>query len=235
MNKQSDSHSCLIQNENLPLTVTPQWFDPDYWKQHNSLQGGAAGRGTTHFFSHENQDFVLRAYLRGGMIGRVLKDRYLFLGWQRSRVWRELKLLEWMYWMGLPVPVPVAGQIERQGVSYRAKLIMQRLDAAEDLIDILAVRTLEPEIWQQIGVAIARLHQADVYHHDLNCKNIMLDSNNKVWLIDFDRCRRRSSGSWKQKNLQRLLRSFNKELQRQRIQHFSPQQWQLLLNGYHSL
>lgn len=235
MNKQTGHHSCLIQNENLSFTITPDWFEQAYWQQQDAILGSAAGRGTTLFFRHADTEYVMRTYLRGGLIGKLIHDQYLFLGWQATRAWQEFELLEWMHSIGLPVPLPIAGWLERNGLTYRAKLIMQRLDAAEDLIDVLAKRAIDQGIWNQIGATIARMHQANVYHHDLNCKNIMLDANDKVWLIDFDRCCKRKTGSWKQQNLQRLHRSFTKELSRKRLSHFSEQQWAWLLAGYNSL
>ena len=37
--------------------------------------------------------WVLRRYLRGGMAARFARDRYLWLGEERTRSFRELRLL----------------------------------------------------------------------------------------------------------------------------------------------
>ena len=42
--------------------------------------------------------------------------------------------------------------------------------------------------------------------------------NKKCWLIDFDKCGQKSGDSWKQGNLERLHRSFVKEVGRMNIQ-----------------
>jgi 3-deoxy-D-manno-octulosonic acid kinase len=50
-----------------------------------------------------------------------------------------------------------------------------------------------------------------------------------------DRLRQRSHplpGNWQQANLERLLRSFNKESQLHTSFHFVPENWQALMAGY---
>ena len=59
----------------------------------------------------------------------------------------------------------------------------------------------------------------------------ILESETKFWLIDFDKCGEKSGNFWKEGNLQRLQRSFNKEVERMHIQ-FDEQHWQHLMEGY---
>jgi len=58
------------------------------------------------------------------------------------------------------------------------------------------------------------MHAQGVWHADLNVHNILIDTANKAWLIDFDRGRRFSqlSEQKRQGNLERLHRSFRKLL-----------------------
>ena len=58
--------------------------------------------------------------------------------------------------------------------------------------------------------------------------------NKKCWLIDFDKCGQKSGDSWKQGNLERLHRSFVKEVGRMNIQ-FNEENWAELLKGYNNL
>ena len=64
---------------------------------------------------------------------------------------------------------------------------------------------------EKIGQTIAKFHHHQIYHHDLNIHNIMLDIENEVWLIDFDKCGIRQGSNWKNSNMARLKRSFEKE------------------------
>src|SRR5207237_8920580 len=61
--------------------LSPNWFDPKYWEARGELDGGARGRGTTHFVRSAGKDYVLRHYRRGALIARVSADRY---GWPRE-------------------------------------------------------------------------------------------------------------------------------------------------------
>ncbi len=86
----------------------------------------------------------------------------------------------------------------------------------------------------EIGKLIKQLHHHQVHHSDLNIHNILFDEKNgKFWLIDFDKCSVQQGEDWKKNNLERLLRSFNKEVGRLNIQ-FQEKDWQSLLEGYQS-
>jgi len=88
-------------------------------------------------------------------------------------------------------------------------------------------------MYQKIGQEIAKMHQVGVNHTDLNIHNILIDDKDKVWIIDFDKCRFETSGDWKDQNLNRLLRSFNKErLKRQII--WQESDFEHLQDGYAS-
>jgi tRNA A-37 threonylcarbamoyl transferase component Bud32 len=78
------------------------------------------------------------------------------------------------------------------------------------------------------------MHNAGVDHSDLNCRNILIDAQDKVWLIDFDKCQRRGAGHWRAKNLERLKRSLRKEQAKGAGLHWSQGDWEELLAGYES-
>ena len=86
--------------------------------------------------------------------------------------------------------------------------------------------------WVSIGQLIARFHAAGICHADLNAHNIQIDSNNRLYLLDFDRGRvMESPGGWMQRNLDRLHRSLMKLLDQGAIR-FSEDDWASLLEGY---
>ncbi len=77
------------------------------------------------------------------------------------------------------------------------------------------------------------MHNAQVNHTDLNIHNILIDDQQQVWIIDFDKCYQQSGEAWKQGNLDRLKRSFVKEVGKRDIS-WQQGDWQPLLEGYQS-
>ena len=186
-------------------------FDPAYWKQQGGLAGEAVGRGSALFLDTPFGETVLRQYLRGGLPGRFIRDRYLFTGWERSRPVAEFNMLARLTGEGLPVPRPIAALARRHGPSYTGSLMTQRIMGALPLADLMVERSGRPEFWGSVGACIRHFHERGVVHADLNARNILVDLQNRVYLIDFDRARiAPGQAAAFRKNLDRLRRSFEK-------------------------
>ncbi len=174
---------------------------------------------------------ALRHYRRGGLFGKVVSDQYWFQGWHKTRSYAEFHLLAHLRQQGVNVPRPIAARAVKRGLVYQADLLSEKITNARDLVAILQDTPLDERHYFLIGQQIAKLHRAQVNHTDLNIHNILIDDQDKVWIIDFDKCYQQPGEHWKEANLQRLLRSFHKEQQRCGI-HWQTQQWQSLLAGY---
>ncbi len=194
----------------LPIAPDSHWFDVEAWRRRSaSVSRLGAGRGSAWSIEARPARYVLRHYRRGGAVRHLLGDRYLFLGQERTRGFREFDLLGNLHDEGFPVPEPVAVRYQRTGAWYRADLLMCLIDAGKSLHQ--RVRAGEPVDWQKIGAAISRLHRRGVWHADLNAHNLLIDDSGKVWIIDFDRARiRRRADFWQRANLERLARSLRK-------------------------
>ena len=198
--------------DDVKLTSWPYLFEPYFLEQHQLITGTAQGRGTTYFFDWEAHQLVLRHYLRGGWVGKFNPEFYLNTQLEKTRPYQEWKMLCELQKLGLPAPKPAAMRIVSGGLFYSADLLMHQLQGVTPLCDLL----LQGEVrhWQKIGKVIRQFHNAGVYHDDLNCHNILLREE-EVFLIDFDKCHIQPNSSatdqWKGKNLQRLLRSLNKQ------------------------
>jgi 3-deoxy-D-manno-octulosonic acid kinase len=208
------------------------WFDPAYWKERNEVEGEARGRGTTHFVRSGKQQFVLRHYRRGGLIARVMGDRYVWRNESATRAFAEWQLLYHLRRAGLPVPAPVAARYRRQGPFYTADLITERLTDSISLADALQRRGIPILGWITIGRCIRTFHDLGVCHPDLNAHNILLVGDDSVYLIDFDRGRLLKPGMWCDGNLVRLRRSLEKITYKLPPEHFSEADWHGLLDGY---
>lgn len=224
-------HYALVDSDQVS-TDDVAIFSPDYWALHNAIEGQAQGRGTTLFIHQKDKHWVLRHYRRGGLIGKLIRDKYLFSSLVNTRPFLEFSLLATMRHRGLNVPKPIAAHVHHTGPFYRADLITERIDGATDVHFQLTQAPLERCDWLSIGEAIAKLHNQGVYHHDLNIRNIMRDNKHVVWIIDFDRCAMRSGHNWKQANLDRLYRSLQKERAKCPSFHWQPSDWAHLLDGY---
>lgn len=210
---------------------SPLLFDPEHWQHQGGLQATSSGRGSSWFIKTAEAGWVLRHYRRGGLPGRLIRSRYLWLGLARSRPVAEWCLLADLYNAGLPVPRPVAAWVQRQGGLYTGAIITARLDALP-LSALLTHGELDAELWQAVGRCIRRFHAAGVWHADLNAHNILLDKQGTVFLIDFDKGRYRAGTSWQAGNLARLARSLAKILPAGRWTQLEYSGWQELLKGY---
>jgi len=199
----------LIRIQLHPLQ--PDLFHQAYWRERNLIVGEAPGRGSSFFLkASDSEQWVLRPYRRGGLIAKLSEKRYLWLGEERTRAFRELRLTAALYNQGLPVPRPIACCVHRYGPTYEAALITVRIPGARALADLLAAGEANDALLQRVGTMIKRFHQAGLDHVDLNARNILVDPHGEPWLIDLDRCRLRPPGTWQEGNLARLERSINK-------------------------
>ena len=229
---------CLYDESEI-TNFTPDMFCAQYWQEKNAITGSAQGRGTTWFIQHDNKHgqqkkhWVLRHYYRGGLIGKIINDSYWFTSQKNTRAAREFSLLAHMQTLALPAPKPIAYLVSRHSFFYRADLLSSRIENAQDLVAILTKGPISDGLWFDIGKTIQNFHQHGIYHHDLNAHNILIDNDNKPWLIDFDQGEvRKVNTSWQQNNMQRLLRSFNKEKNKHPKFNWQEGHWKALLAGY---
>jgi 3-deoxy-D-manno-octulosonic acid kinase len=202
------------------------------------LSSNTEGRGTVVFFEHAGLSLVRKQYHRGGLLGRLIKNTYLFTGTERSRMWQEFLLLGQMRDLELPVPRPIAARCIRTGwLNYQGELITERIPEAHTLADTLCKRSLPDQAWEAIGGVVRCFHAHRIDHTDLNAANILLTADSRIYLIDFDKCaiRSRANTRWPQRNLQRLKRSLHKWQSRSSTFHFEESHWQALCRGYEQL
>lgn len=210
----------------------PGLFDPDAWRERAEVGPASTGRGATWFIDTGSDGLVLRGYRRGGMVGRLIQDWYVYTGEARTRPAREWRVLRYVEARGLPGPGVVAARYVRQGPIYRADILTLRLPGTTPLSAVLAARALPRERWMAIGRCIRRFHDAGVCHADLNAHNILINDKGAVFLIDFDRARLRRPGRWVSANLARLARSLDKLSATDRGLRYGPENWRSLLEGY---
>jgi len=216
--------------DDVSADFSVEWFNSTDTCNHGSDGRLESGRQGVLHLTRMGVPMIMRHYYRGGVPALFSKDLFLFHGFDKSRAYLELSLLENMWEAGLPVPKPVAARCQRTGLLYRADIIMNEILNSKTLVEVLIGDEPDEAMWENIGRTIRRFHEHGVRHVDLNANNILIDSDNNVYLIDFDRCYRKSVP--KLGSLQRLRRSLNKEKVKYPEMHFCVQKFEILQQGY---
>ncbi len=216
-------------------------FDAQSYADNALTLATGSGRGQAHKIEQDGQTgWVLRHYRRGGWVARWVHDTYPSGPTVSTRAMQELLLLRHMKSLGLPVPKPVAAHCQRsikwlgRHSRYRANILIEYIPHTRNLVQCLTEGLLPGQIWQNVGRAIALLHNKQIFHSDLNAHNILINDAGQVWLVDFDKCGLRPGDSWKVANLARLQRSLVKEQKRHTgtLHWHAEADWAELMQGY---
>jgi len=201
----------IVHDASLLDVPGQDYFSIDYWRSRQAVTGEAIGRGSAWFIEAPHGPVVLRHYLRGGWAAAISRKSYLFTGVSDSRPFREYHVLGELYAKGLPVPRPVAALCQHHGVVSTGAIMTVCITHSTTLADALSGGGPVEGTWTRVGKCIRKFHDAGVLHADLNARNILLDADDKVYLIDFDRARfspgKPVNGEG---NLKRLKRSLHK-------------------------
>lgn len=226
----------ILYDRQVISEISADRFVAANWLHSEPVQGvlGSQGRGNTMFVGNVPRQFVLRHYVRGGLIGKLIRDSYFWTGAEESRPFREWRMLAKMADNGLRVPRPAAARYQRKGLLYTADLITVRVPEVRALSTCLHERACGEPFWHDLGKSIHEFHSHGVFHADMNAYNLQIDSADRLWMLDFDRGRLLSPGPWKQKTLSRLHRSLQKLKGLNPGLHYDQQCWEQLLEGYFS-
>ena len=193
----------------------PGWFDAAWWGE-RAQPVGSGGRGGAWFIDAAPDGSggfgpaVLRHYLRGGFAARFSRNRHLWRGPELIRSFDEFRLLRELLRRKLPVPRPIAAIYWREGLFYRAGILLERLLGVRSLADRAATDGSAAP-WEEAGRVIASIHRAGLDHADLNAHNLLFEDSGRGWVIDVDRSRLRIPATgWREANLDRLQRSLLK-------------------------
>ena len=180
------------------------------------------------------RQFVLRHFVRGGLVGKLVRDSYVWTGADETRSFVEWRMLAKMTAKDLRVPRPAAARYCRHGPIYTADIITVRIPGVRSLSERIAEREWGARFWCSIGAAIYEFHACGVCHADMNAHNLQVDDDGKLWMLDFDRGRLLPPGSWQQNTLNRLHRSLEKVKGLDPNLHYRRDNWEQLLEGYFS-
>ena len=224
------TNGVIFYNADLLKDISEDIFLP--YKHSESQPLNTLGRGSVFSYDLGETTVVLKHYHRGGLIGKIIHDSYLYLGLNKTRMVREFRLLAVMRERGLPVPNPVAVRVKKHALFYSGDLITEKIDSSKTLAEHLKIAPITPQLWKKIAGVIQEFHRENIYHADLNANNILINDQNEVFLIDFDKSYVRENGNWKKQNIERLLRSLRKIKNTSAVFYFTDQNEQYFLSCF---
>ncbi len=192
----------IIAAQDYADDINLGWFDPN-----NGKPVSQGGRQAAWFVANPAYgNAVLRYYRRGGLRAKLGSESYFWLGQNKVRSVIEIKALEHLRSKNVLVPEPIACAYWLKGLWYKNAILVKCIPNAVTL-----AANLENIAPDAVAQAIKNMHDAGVWHADLNANNIMCDTANNIWLIDFDRAQiRHLSAKDKANNYLRLRRSLEK-------------------------
>jgi 3-deoxy-D-manno-octulosonic acid kinase len=158
---------------------------------------------------------VVKHYKRGGLIGRLIRRKYLKWGKTRSQL--EFELLHLVRNLGINAPEPLL-YANRGHWFYRAWLVTREIKqplslARLSLIDETRTRRAMTSVNEQIS----QLIDNGILHVDLHPGNVVIDQKDRVYLLDFDK------GKVDQRNKTKLRYRYINRWQRAVSKHGLPE------------
>jgi len=157
--------------------------------QSRSEEGSVlGGRGNVRLSKIEGLGSIaVKQYRRGGLLGKLIRSLYLSFG--ESRAEEEFKILEMVRGLGINAPQPLIW-VRRGGAIYENWLIMS---AIPDPVSMAQLALNDESGWigkvPELILQIGQLIRHRIFHVDLHPGNVLLGSDGKVCIIDFDRAR----------------------------------------------
>ena len=84
-------NGAILYDKAIINQISDERFTPEGWLHAEVLTGSlrSGGRGNTMFVGNVPRQFVLRHYQRGGLLGKLVRDTYIFSGEDLTRSFME--------------------------------------------------------------------------------------------------------------------------------------------------
>ena len=184
----------IIKNKNIYIQYNPDVFDnfssklfnTDYISKEGLIKSEINGRGKTPEIEFEGRRLFLKHYIRGGFAAKISYDKYFFDSIASTRSVKEYNFLNNLFSKELPVPKPAALQVIINKFTYTADLITCKIENVGTLHDFIMNSKMNSNLWDALESTLEKFYNENVYHSDLNSKNVLIDKNNNFHLVDFD-------------------------------------------------
>lgn len=130
---------------------------------------------------------AVKFYHRGGIVRNFIKNSYLKCG--KTRGEREHELLQKVRSFGISAPEPIAFAYHGS-FFYQAWLVTREIKQHLTLAQIsLSDQNLAGSLMKEVVKQISMLITNNILHVDLHPGNIIVDQQNQIYFIDFDKGR----------------------------------------------
>lgn len=176
------------QLEDCQLSLFDKSFGDDSKPEQGSEGPGVlGGRTTIQLIDYrENQTIVLKRYRRGGFLRHFNQATYFG---RPPRPQIEFECLEQAGEAGLSVPRPIAFIIEG-GLWYRGGLFLEHLPFCQTLVQWSEkASSKREEVISELRRQVSCLLGMKLHHVDFHPGNVLVDHQQRVYVIDFDKAR----------------------------------------------
>jgi len=153
---------------------------------------------------------VIKFYTRGGWIYNFVKHSYA--RWTERCCQREYKFLSQIRSLGIKAPEPIAYAFKGNFI-YQAWLVTREISNQETLANLNPIKNSKlKDIMLKLAAQVSILVYHSIFHTDFHPGNVLVGSDNQVYLIDFDKAYiyRGSKKSLSKKYRLRWQRAINK-------------------------
>jgi 3-deoxy-D-manno-octulosonic acid kinase len=152
----------------------------------NAVDSVLGGRGSVAIAHLEGiGSVVVKYYTRGGFVRYLVKRRYL--RWGKTRCQTEYELLQKVRDLGVRAPEPIAYAYQG-GLFYKGWLVTKKIKDQQTLAELSCTDEEYAHIvMKELINQVSTLIKNNIFHVDLHPGNVLVDSDNRVFLLDFDR------------------------------------------------
>lgn len=128
---------------------------------------------------------AVKYYHRGGIVRHFIKKRYF--KWGKTRSQKEYELLQKVRGLGINTPEPIAFAY-RGRLFYQAWLVTREIKQHQTLANLSIINEERTHfVMKNIIDQVTTLIKSGILHVDLHPGNVIVDNQDRVYILDFDK------------------------------------------------